>query len=197
VVGISSTMHWNPSDTVQLPDDPAARVDPAAALLHELSHSLDAARGIRTGDRENDSTGISDDEVRATRDENVYRAKKKLTQRTKYGGKSLPDDAISTTEPARPATPARPGGELTPGGSRDGPGDGGTPGGDTTGGDMTGGDTTGGGTTGSDTTGGGTTGGGTTGGGTTGGGTTGGGTTGGGTTGGETTGGGTTGGGGP
>lgn len=209
--GSDSTVSWNPSDTEQCPDDPAVRADPAAQLLHELSHSLDFAYGRDDG-RENDKTGITQAEVRAVRDENVYRAKKGLPQRRYYGfgrfgsSNKLPDDVIFKAEPAPPATPPIPPAEPSAGGSRGGPTDGGTPPGDdttggdapgtdTTGSDTTGGDTTGGGTTGGDTTGGDTTGGGTTGGDTTGGDTTGGGTTGGGTTGGGTTGGGTTGGG--
>lgn len=175
--GSDSTLDWHPTDREPFPSDSTLRADPCATLLHELKHSLDSADGI--GDfRETEKPGLPNTEVGATRVENIYRTAKGLGVRTKYGGDSLPNDAVVTsTGPPRPATPPRRTGpsELTPGGSR-----GGTPDDGTTGSDTTGGGTTGGGTTGTDTTDGGTGGGGTTGGGTTGGGTTGGGTTGGG-----------------
>jgi Effector protein len=202
--GSDSTVTWNPTDSSLYPDQ-RIPADPTAALLHELSHSLDFAFG-RDDPREYPRHDMARDEVSATRDENVYRAWKGLPQRTMYGGDFLPVDAVMENKKPPPANggggatggPGPTGGGGGPTGGGGGPPTGGGGGGTTgggTGGGTTGGGTTGGGTTGGGTTGGGTTGGGTTGGGTTGGGTTGGGTTGGGTTGGGTTGGGTTGGG--
>ena len=184
--GSDSTVTWNSTDHEEFHEDRGVGVDPTAALLHELSHALDDAYG-RLDQTEHGNTGIEEAEVRATRDENVYRVWKGLPQRRHYGvGKDevpseLPSDAIMESKPP-PETTGGGGGGATGGG-----GGGGTIGGGTTGGGTTGGGTTGGGTTGGGTTGGGTTGGGTTGG-NTGGGTTSSGTTGGGTTGGGTTG---------
>lgn len=196
--GSGTTVGWNPDDKSPFIDDPTVSVDPCAALVHELSHAYDAAKGDWHQDEDHwPGTLIPYDDVIACRLENEYRAANGLDKRQRYVD-ALPPYAVDLgtsgplPEPIRGPKSAGGSKRLVPSGNTGNTG-GGTTGGGNTG--NTGGGTTGGGNTGN--TGGGSTGGGTTGGGNTGNtGNTGGGNTGNtGNTGGGSTGGGTTGGG--
>ena len=89
--GSGTTVNWNDKETGKNSDGEPS--DPCASLLHELKHAADADMGM-IDDRETQATGLSNAEVDACREENRYRKSKGLQQRTKYGGKKLPDSAI-------------------------------------------------------------------------------------------------------
>ena len=97
-----SVINWNPTNKDAYKDDGVVR-DPCAVLYHELSHGADAATGTDNGGGCG-TTGISVAEVNATLNENAYRAKKGLPQRTNYGSKKLP-----ASKDACKGAPKRPG----------------------------------------------------------------------------------------
>ena len=82
--GTGSTTKWDPDNATKYPGD--VERDPAAALLHELQHALDANDG--TLDR-TDESGIPKAERKAVKTENDYREEQGLPKRTKYGSPSL------------------------------------------------------------------------------------------------------------
>src|SRR6185503_16471724 len=106
--GTGGTTKWNPTDRSPFEGDGVA-ADPCATLYHEMSHLADYDNGTNRRDtcrymkdgQEVDS-GITVGEVKATRNENRYRAAQKppLPARTAYGkGKSLPPDGTDCLPP--------------------------------------------------------------------------------------------------
>lgn len=87
--GTGSTIRWNPTKVDPYSDGTAR--DPCASLLHELKHACDANEGEL--DPRPGAGGIRKEEVDACREENRYRKRAGLPQRTEYGGKALPADA--------------------------------------------------------------------------------------------------------
>jgi hypothetical protein len=88
--GHPTSLTWNPELRTELESsceaDPAQPVlrDPAASLLHEIVHVVQACNGLDPGALE----------IEAVRIENIYRRARGLCQRTRYGRRTLPSRAF-------------------------------------------------------------------------------------------------------
>ena len=101
---------WNFYDKSRLLGEEKARLDPCASLYHELVHALDRARGQEHAGDCGD-TKVPYDEVRATIEENKFRARYHLDQRDKYDGKKIPKalaDCDKKKAPPKRADNSRP-----------------------------------------------------------------------------------------
>ena len=105
-----SSIIWNFYDKSRLLGEEKARLDPCASLYHELVHALDRARGQEHAGDCGD-TKVPYDEVRATIEENKFRARYHLDQRDKYDGKKIPKalaDCDKKKAPPKRADNSRP-----------------------------------------------------------------------------------------
>jgi len=88
--GHPTSLTWNPELRTELESscegDPARPLlrDPAASLLHEIVHVVQACNGLDPGALE----------IEAVRIENIYRRARGLCQRTRYGKIALPSRAF-------------------------------------------------------------------------------------------------------
>lgn len=89
--GSGTTVSWSPTNTSAYADGTPR--DPCASLFHELYHASDMDKGTFDPRVDPDSR-IKRSEVDASRAENKYRKAVGLPQRTQYGQKPLPADAI-------------------------------------------------------------------------------------------------------
>lgn len=91
--GTNVTIRWNPTDVSPIEGEGVDH-DPCANLYHEMTHAYENTKGIKYRDdcitNDGHNWGIAITEVHAIRDENVYRGKQGLSQRTSYGGQPLP-----------------------------------------------------------------------------------------------------------